>query len=76
MRSMSSSACFISPIDSSRIFVRQPLVAPVLAHLGVDEVLVDRGQLAGEDLVERLDELRVALHASPLRLKMEVILDG
>ena len=41
MRSISCSACFISSIDSSRL-LGQPLVAPVLAHLGVDEVLVDR----------------------------------
>src|SRR5260370_912416 len=27
----------------------QPLIAPVLAHASVDEVLVDRGQLGGED---------------------------
>ena len=31
----------------------EPLVAPVLAHLRVQEVLVDGGELAGEDLVQR-----------------------
>ena len=40
----------------------QPLVAPVPAHHGVDEVLVDRGELRGEDVVENLDDLVVALH--------------
>ena len=36
--------------------------APVLLHLGVQEVLVDRGQLRGQLLVEELDDLGVALH--------------
>jgi hypothetical protein len=36
--------------------------APVVAHLRVDEVLVDGGELRGEDLVQNLDDLRVALH--------------
>ena len=36
----------------------EPLVAPVVEHLGVDEVLVDRGQLGGEHLVEQLDDRR------------------
>ena len=41
----------------------EPFVAPVVAHLGVDEVLVHRGQLRGEDLVEQLDDTSVAVHA-------------
>ncbi|MNS69588.1 hypothetical protein D3C72_1029050 [compost metagenome] len=40
----------------------QFLDAPVLQHLGVQEVLVDRGQLVVEDLVEEFDDLGVALH--------------
>ena len=36
--------------------------APVLQHLGVQEVLVDRGELVVERLVEVLDDLRVAFH--------------
>src|SRR5690606_36064382 len=44
----------------------QLLQAPVLQHLGMQEVLVDRGQLVVERLVEELDDLCVALHgASP-----------
>ena len=35
---------------------------PVLQHLGVQEVLVDRGQLVVERLVEVFDDLRIALH--------------
>ena len=42
----------------------EPLVAPVVAHLGVDEVLVDRRQLGGEHLVEQLDDLVVTLHGA------------
>ena len=53
---MSASASFISSIDSSRIFSAEPLVAPVVAHLGVDEVLVDRRELGREDLVQELDD--------------------
>ena len=62
---MITSASFISSIDSSRFLLGEPLVAPVLAHLGVDEVLVDRRQLGGEDLVQDLDDLRIAAHALP-----------
>jgi hypothetical protein len=40
MRSTSSSACFISSRDSSRIF-SGPFVAPVLAEARVQPVLVD-----------------------------------
>src|SRR5262245_48145683 len=43
--------------------VGQPLVAPVGAHAGVDEVLVDRGELVGEELVQDLQDLRVTFHA-------------
>src|SRR5213075_2860523 len=42
--------------------VMEAVVAPVLAHLAVDEVLVDGGQLGGEDVVENLDDFLVALH--------------
>ncbi len=40
----------------------EPLVAPVAAHLGVDEVLVDRRQLGGQHVVEDVDDGGVALH--------------
>src|SRR5262245_9123194 len=43
----------------------QTLVAPVLAHACVDPVLVDRGELGGQDVVEELDDLVVALHGQP-----------
>ena len=42
------------------------LVAPVLAHAGVDEVLVDRGELRAEHVLQDLDDLFVALHDSSL----------
>jgi hypothetical protein len=43
--------------------LRQLLVAPVLLHLGVPEVLVDGRQLGGQHLVEQLDDLGASLHA-------------
>ena len=61
---MSASASFISSIDSSRNCCASRLVAPVVAHLGVDEVLVDRRELGGEHLVEQFDDGRIALHAT------------
>src|SRR5215510_12305295 len=42
--------------------VRQALEPPVLAHLGVHELLVDRRQLVGEQVVEEREHLFVALH--------------
>src|SRR4051794_3012052 len=42
--------------------LRQAVVAPVRAHLRVDEVLVDRGQLAREHLVQQLGDAGVTLH--------------
>ena len=68
IRSISFSACFISSMDSSRVSLGEVVVAPVLLHLGVDEVLVDRRQLAGQDLVEQLDDLGVPLHGRLLVL--------
>src|SRR5690606_35891963 len=42
--------------------------APVLQHFGMQEVLVDRGQLVVERLVEELDDLCVAFHGTSPRL--------
>jgi hypothetical protein len=42
--------------------VGEAVVAPVAAHLRVDEILVDRRQLSGENLVERVDDRLLALH--------------
>ena len=39
-------------------------IPPVVTHLGVDEVLVDRRQLTGEHVVEHLEDVVVASHAS------------
>ena len=44
------------------VVLAEAFVAPVVAHLGVDEVLVDRRQLGREDLVEQLDDTRTAAH--------------
>src|SRR6266850_2085975 len=43
----------------------QPLVAPVLAHPAVDEILIDRRELGREDLVQEGDDLLVASHSAP-----------
>ena len=40
----------------------EPSVAPMPAHLGVNEILVDGRQVPGEDLVQEIDHLRVSLH--------------
>jgi hypothetical protein len=40
----------------------EALITPVLAHLVVDEVLVDGRELGGEHVVQRLEHLGVALH--------------
>src|SRR5439155_20810620 len=49
----------------------QTLLAPVLAHPSVDEVLVYRGELGREDVVQEGDDLLVASHRSPLTLRTE-----
>src|SRR6266536_6441325 len=36
--------------------------SPVIEHLGMHEILVDCGELVGQDLVEALDHLGIALH--------------
>jgi hypothetical protein len=46
----------------------EALVAPVFAHARVDEVLVDRRELVGEDFVQQIDDLGLSLHpVSPSR---------
>jgi len=42
----------------------QPLVPPVLAHLGMDEILVDGGQLLGKTHVQMLDNGVISFHDS------------
>ena len=48
--------------DTFHDLLGQPLVAPVVAQLGVEEVLVDRRQLSGQDVVEQLENGRIAMH--------------
>src|SRR5690606_5595272 len=51
-------------VDRFLVLVLRPAPQPpVLEHLGVQEILVDRGQFVVERLVEELDDLLVALHA-------------
>src|SRR5581483_4882266 len=55
-----------------RLFVMLPgqlHVAPVLAHLGLAEVLVDCRQLDRQRPIERVDYLRIALHRSPQKYR-------
>ena len=54
---------------------RQPLVAPVLAHLGVHEVLVDRRELLAKRLVQFRDDLIVATHRLPPRRSVRLQAD-
>src|SRR4029077_5110271 len=49
----------------------EPLVAPVLAHPAVDEVLIDRRELGCEDLVQEGDDLLVASHSTPPTLRLD-----
>src|SRR5690606_22069401 len=50
-------------VDGFLVLVLRPAPKPpVLEHLGVQEVLVDRGQLVVERLVEVFDDLLVAFH--------------
>ena len=42
--------------------VAEPLVLPVLAHFGVQKILIDGGQLLGERLIESLNNLGIPLH--------------
>jgi hypothetical protein len=48
----------------------EPGQPPVRLHPGVQEVLVDRGELAGELLVEQVDDLRVAAHEILVRSRV------
>src|SRR3546814_1412103 len=40
----------------------EPLDAPVIEHPVMQEILVDRGQLVLERLVQEIDDLGIALH--------------
>src|SRR3990172_1035917 len=40
----------------------EAIVAPIFAHLGMDEVLVDSRQLFEQDLVEHVNDFFVSLH--------------
>ena len=53
---------------ADRLFVDLPaeqFEAPVLHHAGVQEVLVDGGQLVLQELVQFGDDLRATLHGEP-----------
>jgi hypothetical protein len=47
----------------------QALVFPVGAHLGMHHVLADRREFVGEQEVQPLDDLRVALHCHSYELR-------
>ena len=46
----------------SALVLAELLVTPLLEHLGVQEVLVDRGELVLEDLVQVVEDFLVAFH--------------
>src|SRR6266542_2197050 len=41
----------------------EPFVTPVAAHLRMNEVLIDAGELGGDDLVQHHDDLAASFHA-------------
>jgi hypothetical protein len=43
-------------------FVMEPFIAPVLAHLGMDEVLVDGSEIRGQDLIQDVDDALFRFH--------------
>src|ERR1700694_1387587 len=50
-------------VDRLRAYLLpEPVIAPVLAHARMQEVLVHRAELVGEDLVQEIDDLLAALH--------------
>ena len=62
MRSMRLSACFISPMDCILMYFGEAFVAPVFAHFGVKEILVDRGEFFAKGFVELFENRRVTFH--------------
>ena len=56
-------------VDGFFIFeLGELLDAPMVEHAIMEEILVDRGQLVLEDLVQIIDDLWVALHGVILRI--------
>ena len=43
--------------------IGEPHVAPVAEHAGMDEILVDRGELGRKNFLEDLEDLGITLHA-------------
>src|SRR5262249_2975902 len=52
------------------VLLGETVEAPVLAHLGVQEVLVDADELPSEHVVQRLDDLLAPLHAPSERARL------
>jgi hypothetical protein len=46
-------------------FVMKPFITPVLAHLGMNKVLVDCRQICGQDLIEDVDDSLFRFHDFP-----------
>jgi hypothetical protein len=44
----------------------KPLITPVFAHFGMHKILVDRGQIRGQYLVQQIDDTLFRLHNSLL----------
>src|SRR5262249_42686346 len=53
------------------LLVAQPVIAPVVEHPRMQEVLVDRGQLVAKRAVEMRNDVLVAFHHGP-RLALPV----
>src|SRR5262245_62074409 len=52
------------------VLLGETVVSPVLAHLGVQEVLVDADELSGEHIVQDLDDLLAPLHTPSERARL------
>jgi hypothetical protein len=47
------------------LFLGEPLIAPVFAHLVVDEILVDGRELRREDFIQGINDFGIASHGAP-----------
>ncbi len=65
IRSISFSACFISSIDCFLMKSPSAVITPVVAHLCVQEVLIDGRELFLESQVELCNDLSVTAHEPP-----------
>jgi hypothetical protein len=54
-------------------FVMEPFIAPILAHLGMDEVLVDGSEIRGQDLIQDVDDALFRFHGFSPFLRLSAL---